>query len=125
MRGATGFQLVQRFLPVISIHAPHAGCDVLIPMSAKTVDGISIHAPHAGCDLVVFALPPIAVISIHAPHAGCDVPFLYCTYIILHISIHAPHAGCDASVAYAIHSILAYFNPRTPCGVRPEEVEAV
>ena len=35
---------------VISIHAPHAGCDsALIRLSCRIGD-ISIHAPHAGCD---------------------------------------------------------------------------
>ena len=34
------------------------------------------------------------------------------------ISIHAPHAGCDSSV-YPASSANCYFNPRTPCGVRP------
>ena len=35
---------------------------------------ISIHAPHAGCDLPRVVRPAvIPLISIHAPHAGCDV----------------------------------------------------
>ena len=33
------------------------------------------------------------------------------------ISIHAPLAGCDVSVGW-MWSPAAYFNPRTPCGVR-------
>ena len=35
------------------------------------------------------------------------------------ISIHAPRAGCDGSLAYFISDLPIYFNPRTPCGVRP------
>ena len=56
-------------------------------------------------------------ISIHAPHAGCDtIIFHFCRF--LRISIHAPHAGCDiSSVGFA--KTINYFNPRTPCGVRP------
>ena len=34
------------------------------------------------------------------------------------ISIHAPLAGCDA-LNRLLRWILFYFNPRTPCGVRP------
>ena len=33
---------------------------------------ISIHAPHAGCDLRKSILERVSAISIHAPHAGCD-----------------------------------------------------
>ena len=35
-------------------------------------DVISIHAPHAGCDRGRNALVKMDKISIHAPHAGCD-----------------------------------------------------
>ena len=36
------------------------------------------------------------------------------------ISIHAPHAGRDMMVGQ--HDIfLCYFNPRAPCGTRPEQ----
>ena len=33
------------------------------------------------------------------------------------ISIHAPLAGCDVD-SHELSSLYAYFNPRTPCGVR-------
>ena len=35
-----------------------------------------------------------------------------------HISIHAPLAGCDLCRRFNA-SCIGYFNPRTPCGVRP------
>ena len=48
MRGAT--KLLQYTAPIIiSIHAPHAGCDK-DKSGAPTSFHISIHAPHAGCD---------------------------------------------------------------------------
>ena len=34
----------------ISIHAPHAGCDLIIITSDNLTFTISIHASHAGCD---------------------------------------------------------------------------
>ena len=37
--------------------------------------------------------------------------------MLYHISIHAPLAGCD-SLKNGQKAINAYFNPRTPCGVR-------
>ena len=36
----------------------------------------------------------------------------------MHISIHAPLAGCD-NLGGGVIGHLLYFNPRTPCGVRP------
>ena len=33
---------------------------------------ISIHAPHAGCDYSIEDAGEKLTISIHAPHAGCD-----------------------------------------------------
>ena len=39
------------FHTVISIHAPHAGCDRIAALESTVGGhGISIHAPHAGCD---------------------------------------------------------------------------
>ena len=37
-----------------------------------------------------------------------------------YISIHAPLAGCD-TIALIRPLVGFHFNPRTPCGVRPEE----
>ena len=38
---------------------------------------------------------------------------------IARISIHAPLAGCDQRGNLRRHPLPHYFNPRTPCGVRP------
>ena len=83
------------------------------------------------------------VISIHAPHAGSD-DFPLCYSIPQRISIHAPHAGSDAKIRSGHHLSSGfqstppmrgatssrmmssfdgcYFNPRPPCGERPEDV---
>ena len=45
----------------------------------------------------------------------------YCK--VLRISIHAPRAGCDACWQ-TFNSVASYFNPRTPCGVRPGRYQA-
>ena len=42
-----------------------------------------------------------------------------CDPLIHRISIHAPRAGCDGKKPW-IWSNCIYFNPRTPCGVRPK-----
>ena len=51
MRGATFDGKAIVITKEISIHAPHAGCD-LVGISIPVFEGISIHAPHAGCDSV-------------------------------------------------------------------------
>ena len=58
------------------------------------------------------------IISIHAPLAGCDLEQRL-SKGGNKISIHAPLAGCDRSVG-APACPSTYFNPRTPCGVRPK-----
>ena len=40
-----------------------------------------------------------------------------------HISIHAPREGCDAGLSFSL-APPAYFNPRTPRGVRPQDYRA-
>ena len=121
MRGATVTDNGQ-FPPAhISIHAPHAGCD---SASATTSDcPILFQSTHPMRGATVRLGGPVfrAVISIHAPHAGCDVSQILCTCSTI-ISIHAPHAGCDRTAGEAVQR-SSDFNPRTPCGVRPEAGE--
>ena len=50
MRGATSPITCSVNVYIISIHAPHAGCDLLVSTGTPVNNGISIHAPHAGCD---------------------------------------------------------------------------
>ena len=78
---------------------------------------ISIHAPLAGCDCKAGLFPDCCRISIHAPLAGCDSDLPFCKQHV-RISIHAPLAGCDGNNRRLLF-YLRYFNPRTPCGVRP------
>ena len=61
-------------------------------------------------------------ISIHAPRAGCDSNMRHPARRFL-ISIHAPRAGCDERW-WRCFTVYVYFNPRTPCGVRPSAQDA-
>ena len=103
--------------PIISIHAPLAGRDLLFRFH-HDAGAISIHAPLAGRDLS--RTPPVfgAQISIHAPLAGRDIEQLamMCnclkfqstrplrgatipmpsSVLAPEISIHAPLAGRDS-----------------------------
>ena len=125
---------------MISIQAPHAGCDSYTGdvaahtsafQSTRPLRGatrvkklthinkhISIHAPLAGCDVKQPIIDILIAISIHAPLAGCDFPDLYPVFEPLEISIHAPLAGCDAFRARLRELGIENFNPRAPCGVR-------
>ena len=126
----------------ISTHAPLAGCDVLSlsfvlfvlifqpthPLRGATQggrcedhhDGISTHAPLAGCDGQECVNKMLeCVISTHAPLAGCDETEKEDEDMTGEISTHAPLAGCDGRTPMCM--CRSYnFNPRTPCGVRPD-----
>ena len=117
LRGATVVDHVHHKRQLISIHAPLAGRDEVLEELRPTF-GISIHAPLAGRDEDWITLEGSDVISIHAPLAGRDlgtVPGPGATVI----SIHAPLAGRD--LVYAGDQwFTLYFNPRAPCGARPQ-----
>ena len=139
LRGATRHCVRPRVHRRISIHAPLAGCDPASPWGSLS-SFISIHAPLAGCDrrngglqckrrnfnprtpcgvrpaCLTYPISP-KDISIHAPLAGCDAAAKGYTEA-MGISIHAPLAGCDGR-SWRAPLVVDYFNPRTPCGVRP------
>ena len=50
LRGATGCEHGRDGDALISIHAPLAGCDLLLRAGKRDALRISIHAPLAGCD---------------------------------------------------------------------------
>ena len=84
---------------------------------------ISIHAPRAGSDHSQRGSFAQALISIHAPRAGSDCAGGNTPMLRL-ISIHAPRAGSDCWWSRKRCS-PGYFNPRSPCGERPELVGTV
>ena len=101
----------------ISIHAPHAGCDLHRRPGTPALSAISIHAPHAGCDTGRRTPPKIQSISIHAPHAGCDT---ICFSCYCNQEDFNPRTPCGVRLYITLSaSLICYFNPRTPCGVRP------
>ena len=98
---------------------PRSSCEerqVVYQDSEDTVR-ISIHAPHARSDNVI----PIDVISYYNfnPRSSCEERHVLplgqgCAD---HISIHAPHARSDSSVGTSARS-PTYFNPRSSCEER-------
>ena len=81
---------------------------------------ISIHAPLAGSDRIFLQSNFRHDISIHAPLAGSDT-FLSSESIVFRISIHAPLAGSDFGADLS-DTLLCDFDPRSPCGERPEVI---
>ena len=97
MRGATEYIAELRKLPPFQSTHPLRGATERIAALEKD-NAISIHAPLAGCDH-----------SIRLPRLRQA------------ISIYAPLAGCDCA-RHPLWEPKHYFNPRTPCGVRPQQI---
>ena len=77
---------------------PVWGATIVIATDAENME-ISIHAPRVGSDLHIHATHSTIVISIHAPRVGSDRQ-----------GKRKPRPSCD-------------FNPRSPCGERPDTGE--
>ena len=60
--------------------------------------------------------------STHAPLAGSDVPRVE-LFRDLRVSTHAPLAGSDMPITSAAQPSPFCFNPRSPCGERPDELQ--
>ena len=103
----------------ISIHAPRAGSDRGWHLQRHR-RRISIHAPRAGSDIANFpinldALGFQSTLPVRGATGGGlawkrDEP----------ISIHAPRAGSDLPQSQVVTLAQKDFNPRSPCGERPQ-----
>ena len=116
MRGATELMQDRLIAEYISIHAPHAGCDITILIIIVWLFYFNPRTPcwvrHLTCitDNLGQNFNPRTPYGVRRP-ASCLWRSLFC------ISIHAPHTGCDPTLSRAFRSIQ-HFNPRTPYGVR-------
>ena len=80
---------------------------------------ISIHAPLAGCDCSAMrAHTGSAIFQSTHPLRGATLTAAR-DRALRRISIHAPLAGCDMD-GRRLDGRRVHFNPRTPCGVRPQ-----
>ena len=94
-------------LGAISIHAPHAGCDVNVLSPATNEEDFNPRTPCGVRRAESGVENATGKISIHAPHAGCDLPQKVPGGKRA-ISIHAPHAGCDYYPAINKATIYAF-----------------
>ena len=101
----------------ISIHAPLAGCDRPYPALRRCQANFNPRTP-CGVRPYVRGLVDQDSISIHAPLAGCDVE---CGLRLIGYSqFQSTHPLRGATrEALLVARWKRYFNPRTPCGVRP------
>ena len=88
------------------------------PRCKVLLQRISIHAPHAGCDIPIFRVAFLITISIHAPHAGCDGIFFSHGENNGNFNPRTP-CGVRQCALFPKRLPTSNFNPRTPCGVRP------
>ena len=102
------------FCALISIHAPHAGCDRNLPnqgrghrdFNPRTPCGVRPATPKLETFLWIFqSTHPMRGAT--SPDDGRNVSG--------HISIHAPRAGATV-IPQHLPAQTLYFNPRAPCG---------
>mgnify|MGYP005767947969 CR=1 FL=1 len=117
VRGATPTETVTEPETSISIHAPRAGCDLVIRRQPWGVLRFQSTHPVRGAT-TTFAGPwwPTLFQSTHPVRGATVLPGLGQPGV--DISIHAPRAGCDIHILQFLGSHPPNFNPRTPCGVR-------
>ena len=140
MQGATTLHLCRVQAHNVSIHAPYAGSDSTIGLSAVASAYVSIHAPYAGSDVASAyetmtglgfqSTPPMQGATrtnerrVEMAEFQSTPPMQGATYLdgfdrfVTGVSIHAPYAGSDPD---RIHPELPprCFNPRPLCRERP------
>ena len=80
--------------------------------------------PLRGATGILEAIPQIIAISIHAPLAGCDVAATEATLALLNFNPRTP-CGVRPEWVAILTPIITDFNPRTPCGVRRLPIEGL
>ena len=140
MRDATSKPQHPATSHTISIHASHAGCDLLMPLikpipklfqsthpmrdatwqetCGNTLSGFQSTHPMRDATFFLFQCFFVIVISIHASHAGCDCLLSFLR--VLDVQFQSTHPMRDATKYWAKNTSSShYFNPRIPCGMRP------
>ena len=95
MWGATVDNLLAKVSPVVSIHAPRVGCDVVLTGEEAPVKTFQFTHPVWGATPGYLLGYYQGQVSIHAPRVGCDVENLMSSLYRAIVSIHAPRVGCD------------------------------
>ena len=93
----------------------------LCSVDSKTPAGIFQSTPPVwGATRICFQFQLEEYISIHAPRVGSDYEGMSNNQLKI-ISIHAPRVGSDF-LSPVFHPSSRNFNPRPPCGERPDQL---
>ena len=100
MRGATPTGKSSFSAIVISIHAPHAGCDEMNRAAKAERGWISIHAPHAGCDFFTYISRSIPLLfqSTHPMRGATFTSARACLSTIVFQSTHPMRGATRGSL---------------------------
>ena len=100
MRGATRLVSKLQTALCISIHTPHAGCDISITKNLLRIFLFQSTHPMRGATKQRGKQLIRRNISIHTPHAGCDI--IACKYLIYHYEFQSTHPMRGATVCFLI-----------------------
>ena len=118
MRGATCSRCAGYIDKQISIHAPHAKCDIF-PADKTQCD--SHFNPRTSCEVRPKAPLPLTGTAYFNPRTSCEVR-LRSAHILVQFRIYFnPRTSCEVRPfsLLSLPLLLHHFNPRTSCEVRP------
>ena len=119
LRGATKRRRQQHHDPRnFNPRTPCGVRQIIVPSSFEILGFQSTH-PLRGATGASTRLRKAIFISIHAPLAGCDIGVQVNTQTVEPFQSTHPLRGATCSNRRCI-GCAGYFNPRTPCGVRPK-----
>ena len=103
----------------ISTHAPRAGSDAILTGSAQTGAYFNPRSPCGERLVEAFIIYTHFKFQPTHPVRGAT-SLIRARFGVVVISTHAPRAGSD-SIDSLYNSFFVYFNPRSPCGERPQQ----
>ena len=118
LRGATRGGRTPKWGKLISIHAPLAGRDINRRSAARSVYDFNPRAPCGARPWPVCGTASLSLFQSTRPLRGATSAGTF-HWRTAEISIHAPLAGRDDRKQHIVFSIW-HFNPRAPCGARPQ-----
>ena len=103
----------------VSIHAPRAGRDRSVRCARRRMAVFQSTRPVRGATALVGHMSPCDDVSIHAPRAGRDTFYRSKRFTTLSFQSTRPVRGATLTLLDTA-SFLTCFNPRAPCGARPD-----
>jgi len=98
-RGATFYFQYLSLKTKISIHAPYAGCDLLVFSNVVKPTKFQSTHPTRGATFQSYQNSQKSLISIHAPYAGCDALFLLLPNVLSPFQSTHPTRGATSGLS--------------------------